>query len=268
MNLKNHMPNLGKDTLHTSIIQGLSSATKSISSMFFYDECGSKLFEEITRLLEYYLTRTEKSLLAVLAKELSPGLGNLDIVEIGSGDASKISILFKETRPEQRGSITYIPFDVSESAILNSSKYLIEEFPDIHVRGIVADFMTQLSVIPKERKRLFCFFGSTLGNLLKENAALFLKKLSSVMEPDESFILGIDLVKDKKVLENAYNDAQNITEKFNKNILNVINNLVETDFDPELFSHVAYYNEEHERIEMYLRAEKTHSISCPRINRQ
>ena len=139
---------------------------------------------------------------------------------------------------------------------------LLIKYPGIKIHGIVADFMSQLEVIPKKSKKVFCFLGSTIGNLSMENAQKFLKKLSQIMNKGDLLLLGLDMVKNKKILENAYNDTKNVTEKFNKNILNVVNKHIKSDFDPEKFEHVAFYNEELSRIEMHLKATCDLNIDC------
>jgi L-histidine N-alpha-methyltransferase len=225
-----------------------------ISSIYFYDAKGSKLFEEITRLSEYYLTQTEIDLLKKAAPHICKNLQNVDIVEFGSGDGTKISILLKHLKEEYRETIGYIPFDVSVDAVKQSADTLRSKFPELRIHGIVADFNTQLDVIPKNRKKLFCFLGSTIGNLSLDEAKMFLIDLQRIMQSNDLLLIGFDMVKNRDILENAYNDHQKITEQFNKNILNVINNLVDTDFNPDTFEHVAFYNEKNSRIEMHLKA--------------
>lgn len=234
-----------------------------ISCVFFYDDKGSKLFEEITKLPEYYLTRTEIPLIKKAASHLSSRLRNVDIVEFGSGDCTKISILLESVPKEFRKTICYVPFDVSRTTVEKSSRILLSRFPEIKIHGIVADFMTQLDVIPKESKKVFCFLGSTIGNLSMEKAQFFLINLSRIMNSDDLLLLGFDMVKNKEVLENAYNDRQNVTEKFNKNILNVVNNYIDSDFNPDNFEHIAFYNEKLSRIEMHLKALRDLEIFCP-----
>jgi len=246
----------------SEIIVGLSAEQKYLPSKFFYDANGSKLFEDITCLPEYYPTRTEKSLLKEVAPQISKTLRNIDIVELGSGDCSKISILLDAIPFENMANVRYIPVDVSHAAISESARILVERFPEITVHGLLADFLKHLSAIPKETKRLFCFFGSTLGNLTRKQSVLFLLDLKTVMKPGDQLLLGLDMVKDIKVLENAYNDNQGITAAFNKNILCVVNNYVKTAFCPDWFEHIAFYNQSKGRIEMHLRALKDLETSC------
>ena len=265
LRVDNYLPRIGKQAVTREILAGLCSEQKHISSMFFYDAAGSKLFEEITRLPEYYLTRTEMSLIEEAARQINGQLYNMDIIEIGSGDCSKISILLGMIPEEAINSIRYIPVDVSQAAIEESADILSSNFNNITIHGIVADFITQLNMIPGGSKRLFCFFGSTIGNFSREQAARFFTHVSTAMQPGDQLLLGMDRVKDIQVLEKAYNDSQAVTATFNRNILKVINNLVNTDFDPDAFEHVAFYNEANDRIEMYLKARKDMEISCPHL---
>jgi L-histidine N-alpha-methyltransferase len=263
--IDNFLQNNNKQELENNIINNLTSSPKKISCVFFYDAKGSKLFEEITKLPEYYLTRTETDILNKAALKISDNLRNLDIVEFGSGDCSKISILLENIPEEYINNLRYIPVDVSIDAVKKSSNKLISRFPGISIYGIIADFNSQLDVIPKDTKKVFCFLGSTIGNFSMDESEQFLCELSEIMQSGDILLLGFDMVKSKKILENAYNDSQNVTVKFNKNILNVINNLIGTDFDPDDFEHIAFYNQEFSRIEMHLRANKDMEIICPSL---
>ena len=253
----------GKEDHREEIIAGLSSAKKYISSKFFYDARGSKLFEEITRLPEYYLTRTEKSILKNIASRIGRGLKDVDIVELGSGDCSKISILFDAVDGKGMDSVRYIPVDVSRPAIEKSANVLLNSFPGLKIRGAVADFTQQLKLIPQREKRLFCFFGSTIGNFQREQAVQFIGSLSGIMKSGDRLLLGMDMVKRKDLLEDAYNDSRGVTAAFNRNVLNVVNNLIHSDFDSADFEHVAFFNDKRSRIEMHLKALKDLSVSSP-----
>lgn len=245
------------------ILSDLQGSSKSISSIYFYDANGSALFEKITTLPEYYLTRTEIPLIEEAALVLCSDLHDAEIIEFGSGDCTKISLLLEAIPTQSHHTITYIPFDVSDDAIKQSSQILLETFPHIAVKGIVADFMTQLTVINTSKPAMFCFLGSTIGNLSMKQAAHFLTQISTIMKTEDNLLIGFDMVKDKKILEQAYNDRQQVTEIFNKNILHVINKRVGTDFNPSDFDHVAFFNESQSRIEMHLQAKKPITITCP-----
>lgn len=259
----NLLHKMGEGDLRQEIIVGLTSNNKYISSKFFYDEIGSKLFEEITQLPEYYPTRTEKSILKNLAQEIGDRLKNVDIIELGSGDCSKISILFSEMPPKSLESIRYIPVDVSQAAIEKSAEILIDNFPGLEIKGVVADFTKQLKLIPKSQKRVFCFFGSTIGNFTREQAERFISELNMIMQPGDVLFLGVDRIKNKEILERAYNDKKNVTARFNRNILNVVNSLMDTNFIQADFEHVAFFNREESRIEMHLKAKKDLEINSP-----
>lgn len=263
--VSNYLPLIGEDALIRQILSGLCAEKKHIDSMFFYDAAGSKLFEAITRLPEYYPTRTEKGLLREAAREIGSGLYDADIVEIGSGDCSKISLLIEAIPPEARSTIRHVPVDVSQSAIEEAAGLLSRRFPRLSIYGIVADFMSQLELIPEGTMRLFCFFGSTIGNLSRTEAAEFMKNISRIMQPNDQLLLGLDMVKDRRVLEAAYNDTQAVTAAFNRNILHAVNHLAGTDFEPMNFEHLAYYNPESERIEMHLKAGREMTVTCPHI---
>jgi len=256
ISIDNHLPKLGLENVREEIIAGLKSTPKFISSKFFYDKLGSKLFEEITNLDEYYPTRTEKKILSTIAKELSIDFTGLNIIELGSGDPTKISLLLQQIPDNKLSTINYHPVDISKSAILDSARRLAEDFPMIKINGVVADFIHQLDLVPYYDRKLFCFFGSTLGNFNDEEVEEFLNDLGKVMEKGDGFLLGLDMVKDIRILEEAYNDDKGITAEFNKNILNVVNKLACLNFNPREFDHIAFYNIDKDRIEMYLKANK------------
>jgi L-histidine N-alpha-methyltransferase len=245
------------------ILAGLMAAQKHLPSKFFYDETGSKLFEQITRLEEYYPSRTEKSILKRHAGELMRGAEGASLVEIGSGDCSKISILLQALPRETLKTSTYVPVDVSLSAMEESRCKLQERFGAIEVRGIVADFTQQIHLVSQYENRVFCFFGSTIGNLDRRDAVRFVAKLGKLIKTGERLLVGLDMVKDKAVLERAYNDEKDVTARFNKNILNVANKTIGTDFEPEYFRHHAFFDEQKQRIEMHLVATRDMTVKSP-----
>ncbi len=256
---------IGMARIIDAIFRDLKVTPKRIASIYFYDARGSQLFEEITHLPEYYLTRTEKGLLKQIAPRLGQDLQDRDIVEIGSGNCAKISILLDAIPPQVVKSVRYIPVDVSSAALKAAARQLVKGFPGLRVRGLVADFSKQLHLIPDTAQRLICFLGSTLGNLDPEQARQFFITLGEIMPARDRFLLGIDLIKSRAVLEQAYNDQQGVTAAFNRNILTAINNLAGTDFDPQAFRHVAFYNKEACRIEMHLEARRDMVITSPRF---
>jgi L-histidine N-alpha-methyltransferase len=259
-------PCIGNETILQMIVDGLTATPRHISSMFFYDAAGSKLFERITALPEYYPSRTERQLLKTLAPSFSDYLHEYDVVELGSGDCSKISILFDAADSFALQTLRYIPVDVSRAAIEESARSLVKRYPGLIVRGIVADFLSQLSMIPHDRPRLFFFLGSTIGNLSIQKRLEFFAHLSKLMTPEDRLLLGIDMVKPRKILETAYNDSSRVTAEFNKNILKVINSLAATDFESESFEHVAFYNEQRSCIEMHLQATRPMVVTSPALD--
>ena len=259
--LLDYLPDMGIGPVREEIVKGLLSVPKRIPSKFFYDAAGSELFEEITRLEEYYPTRTEKQIISTQIKNLNLDFKNLHIVELGSGDASKISLLLEQVPPGLLKTIHYFPVDISRPAIEKAMQNLMQKFDLKGITGVVADFFHQMNVIPDVPNRLFCFFGSTIGNFTPSQAQAFMYNLRKIMHKGDTLLLGIDRVKDIDILEKAYNDGKGITARFNKNILNVVNSLVHTDFHPNDFEHVAFFNRGKNRIEMHLRALKNMEIS-------
>ncbi len=259
----NKLKEIDPGEVRKEIIEGLSSDPRTISPKFFYNEGGSELFESITGLEEYYPTRTEKDILSGIASHMNIDFQHLNIVELGSGDPSKIRLLLQQISEENLASLHYYPVDISHSALENSLEKLAEEFPVITITGIVADFMQQFDKLPNVKNRLFCFLGSTIGNFTPEDRDTFMRELGKEMKAGDHLILGLDMVKDPQVLHKAYNDSKQLTAAFNKNILNVMNDMVDTSFETTDFEHMAFYNEKEQRIEMHLKAMKDHRI---RIN--
>lgn len=261
--IDNLLPKISREELIKNILAGLTCKSKYISSIFFYDEFGSKLFEEITYLPEYYIPRVEKSLILKVANHLNGWLQDVNIIEYGCGDCSKISILLESIPAEKINTILYTPVDVSSNTILETANTLINTFCELQVNVVLADFVKQVELIPGEGKRIFCLFGSTIGNLTRDQSFEFCKKVAKIMRSDDYFLLGVDMVKNRNILFNAYNDSLNITSAFNRNILNVVNKRIETDFDPSSFEHLAFFNEEQSRIEMHLKALKDIETMSP-----
>jgi len=266
ISISNFLLEIDKHAMIKTILDGLISDRKHISSKYFYDAEGSKLFEEITLLPEYYLTRSEIEILSETSFQIAGDLRNIDIIEIGSGDGSKISLILDSIPAVNMPTVRYIPVDINQAVIEASAKLLIKRFPGLKVHGVVADFEKQLHLIHGESKRLICFFGSTVGNLSRKDAMRIIAELGGGMQPGDRLLLGVDRVKSRDILYKAYNDSQNITAKFNRNILNVVNNLVGTNFNPDFFDHIAFYEEETSRIEMHLKAVKYMEISCPYLH--
>lgn len=243
------------------ILEGLLAEQKHISSKFFYNKKGSELFEEITKLQEYYPTRTEKKILKTIAPRIFGNLKNVRIIELGSGDCSKISILLSSIRSEFLDTITYVPVDVSATALKKSVFELVGKFPGLNIEGVVANFLNQYEYLESETRKIICFLGSTIGNLTKTQAKEFIKNISSKMHPGDLLLLGADMVKSINVVEAAYNDTKQVTADFNKNILNNVNHKLGTQIGLENFKHKAFYNKYEDRIEMHLVCLKNQSYS-------
>lgn len=262
--IRNLLPKIGIQQTRKEIVGGLTAKTPYISSKFFYDALGSALFEEITNLEEYYPTRTEKAILKEIAPELMNRNSSFEIIELGSGDCSKVSILLEAVKKQNLEKIKYIPVDFSQSAIEDSVIELQERFPMLQIDGYVADFKHQINVIPHSKKtRIICFLGSTIGNFLQEEAKeMFATLAKGVLEKD-SLLIGFDMEKPESILHAAYNDSKRVTEKFNTNILNVVNRIIKSDFCQEDFNHSAFLNKSKSRIEMHLIANKNTTINSP-----
>ena len=254
--ITNFLQEIEPEEVKSEILSGLASRQKQISSKYFYDEKGSILFDQITNLEEYYPTRTEISILKSYASRLTNIFRGKTIIELGSGNCTKISILLDAVPEDVLSTLTYIPVDVSISAITESCGMLSKRFPELKIEGMVADFFHQLDLIPSSAPKIICFFGSTIGNLTPTQTCQFLKDIRQQMRSGDQLLIGMDMVKNKELLENAYNDSKQVTAAFNKNILLTVNTLVGTDFNPVDFEHLAFFNEKESRIEMHLRATK------------
>jgi L-histidine Nalpha-methyltransferase len=233
--------------------EGLTSSRKRLPAKWFYDERGSQLFDDITRLPEYYLTRSERQILLERSPDLAGQTAADTIVELGCGMSEKTRILLDAFR--DAGCLRrFVPFDVDPETLSLAASRLLEIYPDIEVRGIVGDFERHLDTIGQPGQTMVTFLGSTIGNLDGLQRAAFLDQLASSLKPGDFFLVGVDLVKDAAVIDAAYNDSAGITADFNLNILSVLNRRLDGDFDLGRFTHVARYDEEDERIEMWLRS--------------
>ena len=241
------------DTLAEDVRRGLAGPLRELPPKYFYDERGSELFDRITSLPEYYPTRCEREILNRHAPAIIERSGADELVELGSGTASKTRALLYAMAGQGRLG-RYVPFDVDHSVVQASASELVEAYPGLRVHGVVGDFGRDLGQIPDGERRLFAFLGGTIGNLYPDERAAFLAGLREVMGPTDRLVIGTDLVKDRSVLEAAYNDSAGLTAEFNRNVLRVINAGLGGDFDPEAFEHVAFFDEANSWIEMRLRA--------------
>ena len=238
------------------LLAALRTRPRSIPSKHFYDERGLALFDEITELAEYYPTRTERAILERVAPTVARETGAAELVELGSGSATKTRLLLDALHA--RGTLRlYVPVDVNEASLQRVGDELVRDYPGLRVHGIAADFLGPLAPLPEStddgEPRLAIFLGGTLGNLRPaDEAPAFLARLRAALAPGDWFLLGVDLVKEVATLEAAYDDAAGLTAEFNRNVLRVVNRLLRADFDVERFRHRAFYDREHDWIEMRL----------------
>ena len=249
-----------RSQMRTDALQGLQGDEKSIPPVWFYDERGSRLFEEITQLPEYYPTRAERALLEAHAPAIAE-LSKADtLVELGAGACDKTRVLL--TALQETGMLSrYVPFDVSDDFLRNAATALSREYDALDVHVVIGDFHQHLAEIPSEGRRMIAFLGGTIGNLDPAQRARFLFDLNCTMSSDDSLLLGTDLVKDPSRLVAAYDDAAGVTADFNRNVLRVLNEQLGGNFDPDNFGHVALWNEQQQWIEMRLRAEAAAEVS-------
>jgi L-histidine N-alpha-methyltransferase len=253
-------PDEVRDQMKLDALRGLRGREKSIPPVWFYDERGSQLFEEITQLPEYYPTRAERALL----EAHSPAIAELSkadtLVELGAGACDKTRVLLSAL--EDAGTLgRYVPFDVSDEFLRNAATTLSREFDTLDIHVVIGDFHHHLAEIPADGRRMVAFLGGTIGNLDPAQRARFLFDLNCTMSSGDSLLLGTDLVKDRGRLVAAYDDSAGVTADFNRNVLRVLNEQLGGDFDPELFEHVAVWNEDEQWIEMRLRAAEATEVS-------
>jgi L-histidine N-alpha-methyltransferase len=249
-------PDERRAALEADARAGLVATPKRLSPVWFYDERGSALFDEITRLPEYYPTRCERALLRQHAPEIAELTGADTLVELGSGTSEKTRVLLDVLRPGR-----YVPLDVDAETLAQAASALTEEYPTLEVHALAADFHRHLGRLPSGGRRLVAFLGGTIGNLRTDERAGFLAEMRACLGPDDWLLLGADLVKDVPRLESAYDDAAGVTAAFNRNALAVVNRELGADFDPARFEHVARWVPDEAWIEMRLRARVDHKVT-------
>jgi L-histidine N-alpha-methyltransferase len=251
--------------LRRDVRDGLTQAPKSLPPKWFYDSVGSDLFDQITRLPEYYPTRAEAQILRARAAEIAAASGADTLVELGSGTSEKTRMLLDALR--DRGSLRrFIPFDVDASVLSAAGSAIQHEYPGVEIDAVCGDFEEHLGKIPRVGRRLVAFLGSTIGNLTPGPRADFLSALSEMLQPGDCLLLGTDLVKDAGRLVRAYDDAAGVTAQFNRNVLAVVNRELGADFDLDAFEHVARWNDDEERIEMWLRASNAQRVQVTALD--
>lgn len=239
--------------LRRDVRDGLTATPKTLPPKWFYDGAGSDLFDQITRLPEYYPTRTEAQILRERSAEIAAATAADTLVELGSGTSEKTRMLLSALR--DHGSLRrFIPFDVDPGVLRSAGAALEAEYAGLEIEAVCGDFEEHLGKIPQGGRRLIAFLGSTIGNLTPGPRAEFLATLADTMAPGDALLLGTDLVKDTDRLVRAYDDARGVTARFNRNVLTVVNRELDADFDIEAFAHVARWNPDGQRIEMWLRA--------------
>jgi len=254
--LSNHLAaDAAYHALRRDVFEGLQKTPKSLPPKWFYDSIGSDLFDQITRLPEYYPTRAEAEILRARAVEVASASQADSLVELGAGTSEKTRLLLDALR--DHGSLRrFVPFDVDATMLSTTAAAVQREYPGVEINAVCGDFEEHLTEIPGGGRRLFVFLGSTIGNLTPEPRAEFLATLAAVMLPGDGLLLGSDLVKDIGRLVRAYDDAAGVTARFNRNVLAVINRELDADFDVDAFQHVARWNTDEERIEMWLRSDR------------
>ena len=258
--LANHLEaDSANRALRSDVMHGMAQTPKSLPPKWFYDEVGSDLFDQITRLPEYYPTRTEAAILRATAASIAEASAADTLVELGSGTSEKTRMLLDALH--SRGTLRrFIPFDVDAGVLQTAGGAILEEYPGIDVDAVCGDFEEHLPEIPAGGTRLIAFLGSTIGNLTPGPRAEFLATLAGVMRPGDSLLLGTDLVKDAGRLVRAYDDSAGVTAAFNRNVLAVVNRELDADFDLDAFAHIARWNTDEERIEMWLRSSRSQSV--------
>ncbi|GAA4471218.1 L-histidine N(alpha)-methyltransferase [Rhodococcus olei] len=253
------------ENLRSDARAGLSAAAKSLPPKWFYDARGSELFDRITRLPEYYPTRTERELLRDSATHVAEAASAQILVELGSGSSEKTRLLLGALT--EHGTLErYVPQDVSVAALDSAVHQLAREFPSLQVHGIVSDFTDTLHNLPRGGRRMIAFLGGTLGNLVPDERAEFLGSVAEVLDEGEQLLLGVGLVTDPAVMVPAYDDAAGVTAQFNLNVLSVLNDRLGANFDPSRFRHVALWDERNEWIEMRLEATEPMTVTVPAID--
>ncbi|HZE51194.1 MAG TPA: L-histidine N(alpha)-methyltransferase [Jatrophihabitantaceae bacterium] len=266
LTVTNHLPaDFLSAALREDVLRGLTATPKWLPPKWFYDDRGSELFEQITRLPEYYPTRAERSILVERSAEIAAASRADTLVELGAGSAEKTRLLLDALRDS--GALRrFVPVDVSEGALRQAAAAILTDYPGLDVHAVVADFEQHLDRLPQGGRRMVAFLGGTIGNLVPDQRAVFLRSVRDTLTPGETLLLGTDLVKSPDVLVPAYDDAAGVTAEFNKNVLHVVDRELKADFDPDAFAHVAIWDAEAEWIEMRLRSLRDQRVRVELLN--
>jgi L-histidine N-alpha-methyltransferase len=248
-----------KSALYDETFWSLRETPRSLPAVWLYDERGSRLFEEITRLPEYYLTGAEREILVERSGEIAAATAAATLVELGSGTSEKTTFLLDALAAAETLE-RFVPVDVSEEVLRASAHAVADRYPRVGVHAIVGDFERHLAAVPAGGPRLVAFLGSTIGNLRPDRRARLLATIASTLEPGDSFLLGIDLVKDPARLEAAYNDGGGVTESFVRNGLTVVNRELRASFDQRLVAFSAFWDAEHEWMDIGFRVCSAHTV--------
>ncbi len=258
--IESHLGEGEERSLAQDALEGLTRSFKELPPKHFYDSRGAQLFERICELPEYYPTRAERSILERRAGELAAFTQAAELVELGSGTATKTRVLI-DALHAQRTLVRYVPVDVTETMVRECAAELTSSYPGLEVHGVIGDFERHLDRLPPARgKRLVVFLGGTIGNFPPEPRREFLQSIARLLSPGDHLLMGVDLVKDPHVLRAAYDDAEGVTAEFNRNVLHVLNRELDADFDPSDFDHVALFDPDEEWIEMRLRSQRSHTV--------
>ncbi|MBM7517552.1 L-histidine N(alpha)-methyltransferase [Nocardioides nitrophenolicus] len=255
-------PDWASGSLAADVRRGLSTIPRTLPPRWLYDDRGSALFDEITRLPEYYPFAAEHAILTAHAGDIVTASGATSLIELGSGTSEKTRLLLDAFT--ERGQLErFAPVDVSEATLREAAEQIAARYPDLDVTAVVGDFTLHLAQLPAGGRRMVAFLGGTIGNLYREERAAFLGALADVLEPGDSLLLGTDLVKSADRLIAAYDDERGVTEEFIRNSLVVVNRELGADFDPDAFSYVPFWDPHMERMDLRLRAEVPQRVSIP-----
>ena len=257
------------DSLQQDVQEGLFVSPRSLPPKYFYDDQGSKLFDAICKTQDYYPTRTESELLQKHAESIINIVKPSSCIELGAGTSEKTEILLSKIFSKLNSSMfTYVSIDVCAEVLMESAHRLLEKYKNLHIKSLVGEYIPAIFAAPKfDGPTLYTFIGSSIGNFTKHESIELLSEVANNMTAKDYFLIGMDRVKNREVLERAYDDSEGITAKFNLNVLNVLNYKLDANFDLSKFSHQAIYNERFQQIEMYLISQCAQDVSFPTLNK-